>query len=232
MIDSRTIKTPFSGGVDILVKGKMKGSSALLVAVACLTMAAAIGTYFLVQFFSTLLPIAVYGALAIVLYTPVLSKIHGISEVVAGFGFGVMGLGTYVTQTGAIDLVGIAVFVPVSILVGLLLFLNEFPDAEADRIGGRRHLVILMGKRRAAILYVVATAATYLSIIYAVLAGVLPLAVIVALLTLPIAFKACRLVLQEYGDIQKLVPALGLNVIMILVTILLIGVGFVFALFI
>jgi 1,4-dihydroxy-2-naphthoate octaprenyltransferase len=232
MIDSRTIKTPFSGGVDILVNGKMKGSSALLVAVACLTTAAVIGAYFLAQFFLTLLPIAVYGALAIVLYTPVLSKIHGISEVVAGSGFGVMGLGTYVTQTGVIDLVGIAVFVPISILVGLLLFLNEFPDADVDRIGGRRHLVILMGKRRAAVLYVAATAVTYLSIIYAVLAGILPLPVIVAFFTVPIAFKACRLVLQEYGDIQKLVPALGLNVIMILVTILLIGVGFVFALLI
>jgi len=231
MIDSRTIKTPFSGGVDILVKGKMKGSSALLVAVACLMIAAGIGTYFLLQFFSTLLPLVIYGALAIVLYTPVLSKIHGISEVVAGSGFGVMGLGTYVTQTGVIDPVGIAVFVPVSILVGLLLFLNEFPDAEVDRIGGRRHLVILLGRRRAAILYVAATAATYLSIIYAILTGVLPPAIIVALLTLPVAFKACRLVLNEYGDIQKLVPALGLNVIMILVTILLIGVGFVFALF-
>jgi len=232
MIDSRTTKTPFSGGVDILVKGKMKGSSALFVAVACLVMAGAIGTYFLVQFFSTLLPLAVYGALAIVLYTPVLSKIHGISEVVAGSGFGVMGLGTYATQTGIIDQVGIAVFVPVSILVGLLLFLNEFPDAEADRIGGRRHLVILMGKRRAAMLYVVATAATYISIVYAVLVNVLPVAVIVALVTLPIAYRACRLVLKEYDDIQKLVPALGLNVIMILATILLIGVGFLIALFI
>jgi 1,4-dihydroxy-2-naphthoate octaprenyltransferase len=116
--------------------------------------------------------------------------------------------------------------------VGLLLFLNEFPDAEADRIGGRRHLVILMGKRRAAMLYVVATAATYLSIVYAVLVNVLPVAVMLALATLPIAYKACRLVLKEYDDNQKLVPALGLNVIMILATILLIGVGFLIALFI
>jgi len=226
MIDSRTVKTPFSGGVDILVKGKMKGSSALLVAVICLMLAAVIGTYFLLQFFSALLPIAVYGVLAIVFYTPVLSKIHGISEVVAGSGFGVMGLGTYVTQTGVVDQVSLAVFVPVSILVGLLLFLNEFPDAEVDRIGGRRHLVILLGKRRAAALYVIATTATYLSIIYAILAGVLPWTLMVALLTLPIAFKACRLVLQQYDNTQRLVPALGLNVIMILVTILLIGVGF------
>ena len=52
MIDSRTVKTPFSGGVDILVKGEMKGSSALLVAVICLAVAGAIGTYFLMLFFT------------------------------------------------------------------------------------------------------------------------------------------------------------------------------------
>ena len=229
MIDSRTAKTPFSGGVDILVKGEMKGSSALLVAVICLVIAGVIGTYFLMLFFYPLLPLVVYGTIAIVLYTPILSRIHGVSEIIAGSGFGVMGLGTYVTQTGNVDLVGLVVFVPITILVGLLLFLNEFPDVEADRIGGRKHLVILMGKRRSAILYVIATAATYLSIVYSVVVGIAPISVLIALLSLPLAYKACRIVMRECENTSKLVPALGLNVIMILATILLLGVGFLIA---
>jgi 1,4-dihydroxy-2-naphthoate octaprenyltransferase len=228
MIDSRTTKTPFSGGVDILVKGEMKGSSALLVAVICLVIAGVIGTYFLTLFY-TLLPLVVYGTIAIVLYTPILSRIHGVSEIIAGSGFGVMGLGTYVTQTGNVDLVGLVVFVPITILVALLLFLNEFPDVEADRIGGRKHLVILMGKRRSATLYVIATAATYLSIVHSVVVGIAPISVLVALLSLPLAYKACRIVMRECENTSKLVPALGLNVIMILATILLLGVGFLIA---
>jgi 1,4-dihydroxy-2-naphthoate octaprenyltransferase len=228
MIDSRTVKTPFSGGVDILVKREMKGSSALLVAVICLAAAGAIGAYFLMFFFYALLPLAAYGTVAIVLYTPIFSRIHGLSEIIAGSGFGVLGLGTYVTQTGRVDIVGLVVFVPVTILVGLLLFLNEFPDVEADRIGGRKHLVILLGKRRASKLYVIATAATYVSIVYSVVIGAAPVSVLVALLSFPIAYKTCRLVMRECEE-TKLVPALGLNVIMILVTILLLGAGFLIA---
>ena len=47
------------------------------------------------------------------------------SEFVAGSGFGFMGLGAYVTQTGLIDGPGLTVFVPVTILVALLLFLKQ-----------------------------------------------------------------------------------------------------------
>jgi 1,4-dihydroxy-2-naphthoate octaprenyltransferase len=229
MIDARTEKTPFSGGVEILVKGEMSGSSALLVAITCLVVAGLIGAHFLMLFFRALLPLVVYGTVVIVLYTPILSRIHGLSEIVAGSGFGVMGLGTYVTQTGNVDLVGLTNFIPITILVGLLLFLNEFPDVEADRMGGRKHLVILMGKRRAAVLYVIATAVTYISIVCSVLFGLAPASILVSLLSLPIAYKACRLVMKECEDTSKLVPALGLNVIMILLTILLLGVGFLIA---
>ena len=230
MIDSRTVKTPFSGGVEVLVKGEMRSSSALLVAIICLAGAGAIGIYFLTLFLNVLLPLIVYGAIAIVLYTPVLSRIHGLSEIVAGSGFGFMGLGIYATQTGNVDLVGLTVFVPVTILVGLLLFLNEFPDVEADRLGGRKHFVILLGKQRAAALYVFATATTYISIVCSVAFGFAPASVLLALVSLPVAYKACRIVMSECENSSKLVPALGLNVIMILLTILLLGVGFLIAL--
>jgi len=229
MIDSRTVKTPFSGGVEILVNGKMKASYALLVAIASLAVAGAVGVYFLTLFFNVLLPLVVYGTLAIVLYTPILSRIHALSEIVAGSGFGVMGLGVYVTQTGNVDVIAMTVFIPITILVGLLLFLNEFPDVEADRLGGRKHLVILLGQRRAAGLYVIATAATYLSIVCSVAFGLSPASVLVALVPLPIAYKASRIVMKECENTANLVPALGLNVVMILLTILLLGVGFLIA---
>ncbi len=230
MIDSRTVKTPFSGGVEVLVKGKMKGSSALLVAIICLAAAGAIGVYFLTLYFLVLFPLVVYGTVAIVFYTPIISRIHALSEIVAGSGFGVMGLGVYVTQTGHVDLVALTVFIPVTILVDLLLFLNEFPDVEADRLGGRKHLVILLGQRRAAVLYVIGIAATYISIVCSVLFGLAPASILVGLIALPIAYKASRIVMKECENTSKLVPALGLNVVMILLTILLLGVGFLIAL--
>ena len=129
-------------------------------------------------------------------------------------------------EARVVDATGIAVFVPVSILVGLLLFLNEFPDAEADKAAGRRHLVILVGRRKSALVYVTFVVATYFSILLAVLLGASPIAVLVSLIALPIALKAMTVVLKNYDRIPELVPALGLNVIVILSTIGLLAAGF------
>jgi 1,4-dihydroxy-2-naphthoate polyprenyltransferase len=225
-IDAKTPKTPFSGGVDILVKGMMKPSEALTVCLFTIICAALIGVYFLVRLFNVLLPLIVYGAIIIVFYTPVLSRVPALSEIVAGSGFGLMGLGVYVTQTGLIDAAGIVILIPITILVALLLFLNEFPDAEVDRVGGRRHIVILLGKRGSAWLYVAGEAATYASIILAVAVGAAPLPLLLSLLSLPLAYKAGKLTLKNYNLTRELVPALGSNVLFILSTIALMACGF------
>jgi 1,4-dihydroxy-2-naphthoate octaprenyltransferase len=225
-IDARTLKTPFSGGVNVLVKGAMKPSSALLVSVSTFLGAALIGVYFLTLLYTVLLPLVLYGAVTIVLYTPVLSRIHGISELVAGSGFGFMGLGVYVTQARVVDGTGWAIFVPVTILVAMLLFLNEFPDAEVDREAGRRHLVILVGRKWSSRIYLTALIATYASIILSVILQAAPWTILVSLLTLPVALSAARGVLTNYERTPEMIPAMGMNVITILSTILLIAVGF------
>ena len=225
-IDARTTKTPFSGGVSILVEGKMKPATAFGVGLLCLIGACGIGMYFLARQFYPLFPILLYGLVAICLYTPVFSRIHALSEIVAGTGFGFMGLGAYVTQARVVDAAGIAVFVPVSILVGLLLFLNEFPDVEADKAAGRKHVVILFGRKTSAWIYVIFLVATYLSILLSVAMTAAPLAVLISLITTPIAYKAMRIVLKNYDRIPELVPAMGLNVTIILSTIALLAAGF------
>jgi 1,4-dihydroxy-2-naphthoate octaprenyltransferase len=231
-IDERTMKTPFSGGVEVIVRGQMKPTAAFSVAAACLVGAAVIGVYFLAQMFYLLIPLILYGAFIIVFYTPILSRVHAVSETIAGSGFGLMGLGTYATQAGIIDGSGLAVFVPVTILVALLLFLNEFPDAEVDKLAGRRHTVILIGKKRSSWLYAFFLGATYVSIIVSVLARAAPLAALIALVTTPLAYKAARITLRSYDKIPDLVPALGLNVIVILSTISLLAVGFLIGAFV
>jgi 1,4-dihydroxy-2-naphthoate octaprenyltransferase len=225
-IDARTVKTPFSGGVDLLVEGKMKPSAAFITGLTCLVGATVIGVYFLSRVFYPLFPLLVYGLIAIALYSPVVSRIPALSETVAGSGFGFMGLGVYVTQTGAIDGTGISIFVPIAILVGLLLFLNEFPDTEPDKAAGRRHLVVLFGKKRAAWIYVAGLVLTYASILLAVATGAAPFTALVCLITTPIAYKAAKIAIRNYDRTPELVPALASNVLVILSTILLLGVGF------
>ena len=225
-IDEKTTKTPFSGGVDILIRGQMKPTAAFSVALGCLVGAGLIGVYLLTQMLYLLLPLMLYGAFIIVFYTPVLSRIPALSETIAGSGFGLMGLGTYATQAATIDASGLAIFVPVTILVALLLFLNEFPDAEVDKLAGRRHAVILIGKKNSSWVYAFFLSATYISIVLAVVTRAAPFTTLIALITTPLAYKAARIALKSYEHIPDLVPALGLNVIVILSTISLLAAGF------
>ena len=225
-IDAQTVKTPFSGGVDVLVNKQMTPTSALAVCIACILGAALIGVYFLARMFIVLIPLIIFGAVAIVLYTPIIARIHGLSEIVAGAGFGLMGVGTYATQTARIDAASWFICVPITILVAMLLFLNEFPDADIDKTAGRHHVVILLGRRRSAWVYVACLAGTYASIAIGVMVRAAPLTVLISLATIPLAFKAGRITLANYDRTPNLIPAMGANVLTILFTILLIAAGF------
>jgi len=230
-VDQMTVKTPFSGGVDVLVKGHIRPSTAFLFGLCCLLGAALVGIYFVRIFFWPMLAIVVYGGLSIYFYTPYLSRLHGVSEIIAGTNFGLMGLGAYVTQTGLISATALSVFVPVSILVGMLLFLNEFPDIEADRSAGRRHLMLLLGRKMASRLYVLLLVSVYISIVLPVLMGVTPLSSMIALATGPLAWTAGRIVVKSYDKIDSLARAMALNVLIVLGTTALISLGLLLGIF-
>jgi 1,4-dihydroxy-2-naphthoate octaprenyltransferase len=120
----------------------------------------------------------------------------------------------------------------VSILVGLLLFLDEFPDVEADRMAGRRHLVILLGRRKASRLYVALLILLYFLVVLFVGLKILPLTCLLLLATGWLSYKASYITLKNYDDVGGIVPALAFNVLIILTGISLIGVGLVLGAFI
>ena len=60
-----------------------------------------------------------------------------------------IGLGSFYVQTGVIELSAVYIGIIVGILSASVLFINSFPDYDADRSKGRRSLVILLGKQKA-----------------------------------------------------------------------------------
>jgi len=92
-----------------------------------------------------------------------------------------------------------------------LLLLNEFPDEEADRAGGRKNLVLMLGRKGAALVYAAAAVLTPTGIVVAVALGALPVHALAA--TLPSLLLA-RPLAWALGDMQEPVPvpALGANV--------------------
>jgi 1,4-dihydroxy-2-naphthoate octaprenyltransferase len=228
-IDLRTKRTPFSGGSGILPARLLNPRHVFWFGVISFLLAVPIGIYFVVTVGWLLLSVILIGAICILLYTPFLTKL-GWPEWAPGLGLGTLPiLGFYFVQTSAYSLPAIIAAIPSGILVHNLLLLNEFPDAEADREAGRKTLPITIGKLKASILYSALTSIVYLWIISAAIAGLMPLFSLVALLTLPIAVRAIRGAVKYREEAGKLVSAMRDNVLVVLLTQVFLGVGYVIA---
>ncbi|MCP8312611.1 MAG: prenyltransferase [Candidatus Methylarchaceae archaeon HK01B] len=232
-IDLRTKRTPFSGGSGILTSGLLEPKRVYLFGIACLFLVILIGIYFVFIYKLSMLPIVVLGALLVFSYTPYITKLPGITEILGpGLGFGLMVLGIFFTQTGVYSMTAIVVSFIVGLLVANLLLLNEFPDVEADKSTGRKHLPIILGRKKAAKVYCSITGLAYISIIVGVLVGTLPLLGLLSLVTLPLGIKVMKGVLNYHSKIDFLIPYLATNVFVVLLVPFLLSIGLIISVYV
>jgi 1,4-dihydroxy-2-naphthoate octaprenyltransferase len=225
-IDLVAKRTPFSGGSGILPAGLLTPRQALWLGLGALIITIPIGIFFVIVSGWQLLPLLLVAALFILLYSPFILK-QPWPEWVAGTGLGALPiLGLYFVQTGAYTWPVVVAAVPSFFLVHNLLLLNEFPDAEADVKANRKTLPLTIGKKNAAIFYTVVAVGVYVWIFACVTARVMPVWTLLALLTIPLAIRAINGALHN-DDPSKLMPGMAANVMMVLSTQLLLGIGFI-----
>jgi len=227
-IDLKTKRTPFSGGSGILPAAQMTPRQVFWLGMGSFLLAVPIGVYFVIVAGWALLPLLLVAAFCTLLYTPLLTRL-GWPEWAPGAGMGTLPvLGTYFIQVTDYTGAAIIAAIPSGILVHNLLLLNEFPDIPADREAGRRTLPITIGKNGAWLIYSVLTIGVYIWIAYWVAVGEMPLFALIALLTLPFALKAIWGG-RKYNDMSQLVPAMANNIMVVLLTQFLLGVGYILA---
>ena len=163
------------------------------------------------------MPILVAGGFATLAYTNLLARAW-IGEIAAGLGLGALPvIGTSMVMDGLVGQAAVAASVPAFLMTFNLLFLNEFPDEAADRSGGRRNLVLLLGRPLAARVYVAAALLVPLWIGGAVALGSLPPAALAALAPSVFLGKPVQWAVRNpEGDVP--IPALAANVIWNLAT--------------
>ena len=227
-VDLETKKTPFSGGSGALPDGLISPRQALWLGLASFLLTIPIGVYFVLVRGWLLLPLLLIAAVCILIYTPLILKLRW-PEWAPGLGMGALPvMGAYFVQTAEYTWPLVVAAIPSGILVHNLLLLNEFPDVEADRKAERKTTPITMGKAKASILYSVLTVVVYLWIIGGVVAGQMPPFSLIALLTLPFAIKAIR-GSRKHEEMDKFIPAMASNVQVVLLTQLLLGIGYILA---
>ena len=225
-LDFKTVRTPFSGGSGTLPERPEFSGKALGTAWTTFAITALIGLYFLWVRGWGLLPLGLLGLIVILAYTSWFTRNPLLCLVAPGLGFGTfMVMGTHFALTGEYSWPAfIASLVPF-FLVSNLLLLNQFPDVDADRTVGRRHLPLVIGRRASSIVYGAFLLFTYLAIAAGVYLGQFPAWGLLGLLTVVLAIPATLGAYRYADEPEKLTPALGMNVILNIATPVLLAVG-------
>lgn len=225
-LDLITQRTPFSGGSGALPQTPSAAPQVLAVALAMLAGVLVIGAYFLWLRGWPMVLIGVGGVGLMVAYTRWITRSPWLCLLAPGLGFGpVMVLGSVVALGGHIDGAAVVSAAVTWLLVSELLLINQFPDVEADRRVGRRHLPIVLGLPLASHWISGLLLGAFALIAVGQIGGLLPAAAWLAWLTLPAAlWVVCRLprVLDEH---DALMQVMSVNVMTLLATLALLTAG-------
>ena len=210
-IDLRTTRTPFSGGSGTLPAGRLSLRATRVFAYTCALAGGLIGGWFAVRLGPLFALLMAVGAAAVLFYSDVLARV-GVGELAAGLGLGALPVwGSAWVQGPPPGTAALWAGVPAFFMTFDLLLLNEFPDEEADRAGGRRNLVLMLGRKGAALVYAGAAALAPLAIVAAVGLKAFPPVALVAVVP---SLLLAKPLLWAFGDTREPVPipALGANV--------------------
>ncbi|MGA2332778.1 MAG: prenyltransferase [Syntrophales bacterium] len=203
-------KNPYTGGSGVLTGGLLPAEYVLAAAIVCYLIGIAIAIYLTIMVGWPVLLFAAIGVFSSVFYTmpPIRYGYRGFGEFSLLINFGpVICLGAFYVQTRSIAWEPFVIsFVP-GFLMWSMIVINEIPDYEEDREAGKLNLVARLGRKAGVILYVAGLVCAYATVFLSASLGVTSFGVLLALLTLPVAYDACRILNKNYMDKIRMAPA-------------------------
>jgi 1,4-dihydroxy-2-naphthoate polyprenyltransferase len=206
-IDKITKRTKFSGGTGVLPEKLLDPDVVYRIGIVFLTIGALLGIYFVAARGVTIAIILGFAILAIYFYSTRIVN-SGLGEVFVLIKGIMIVLGSFYVQVGSIEPTAIYVGIIIGILSASVLFINSFPDYDADRNSGRRTLVILLGKQKAVKIISVPVIAPYILITIGIFVGYIKPASVVCFSSLPYAVKIIKHI-GEHDCLDKFVPTMA-----------------------
>ncbi len=209
---------PFTGGSRFIQNGVLSRRQMLAWGLGLLLAVAVIGLYLVSQTGPRLLGLGLLGVLIGWGYSasPLSLNSRGLGELAVLAGFSLLPLGAYLVQTGELSGQLLEVSLPVGLLTTNLLYINQFPDREADIRAGKRHWVARLTPRTARWGYVAIALLAWLILAALILAGVLPPLAWLAMLPAVLSFRAARILLAHAGQPARLAPAIVMTILAML----------------
>ncbi|MBI5377454.1 MAG: prenyltransferase [Thaumarchaeota archaeon] len=227
-IDTETKRTKFSGGTGVLPEGLLKPKEVYVAGVIALILGTAIGGYFIFVNGITIAIILAFAIISIYFYSTRIVD-SGLGEVFVAIKGTMIVLGTYFVQTSEIIAEPVLGGIVLGVLSSMVLFVNSFPDFDADKASGRKTLVIVLGKKKAASAIWIFPSAAYGVIIIGVITHVLPILSLITLFSIPLLIKSVLGLKQSFDNAEKLVPVMSSCVLYSRITGVLLVLSFLFS---
>jgi len=229
-LDLKTERTPFSGGSGTLPANPDMAGTTLATAWITFALTAFIGVFFMFIRGLALLPLGAAGLILIFGYTTWFTRKPFLCLIAPGLGFGpFMVMGTHFVLTGAYTWTAFVASLVPFFLVSNLLLLNQFPDVAADRSIGRKHFPITIGRKNSSYVYGLFLLLTYLTLGGGVFFNWLPAKALIGMVTAAVAVPASIGAYRYHADMEKLLPYMGMNVVINILTPILMAAGLLIA---
>lgn len=207
--------TPFSGGSRVIQDSELRPWAVLAMAILFFLLGIATGIWFLYQGRLLVIPIGLLGLFAGWAYSapPLQFMSRGWGETVIFFAFGpLVTLGTHYVITGDLSLTAFLTGIPQGFFITAVIWINQFPDYEADSKAGKTNLVVRLGPGPARYVYCAIMLAPFLAVILMIAAGAYSFLAMFSFIAFPPALKAMRIAWKEYLSHQGIVPAQALTI--------------------
>ncbi|MEA2038990.1 MAG: 1,4-dihydroxy-2-naphthoate octaprenyltransferase [Thermodesulfobacteriota bacterium] len=222
--------TPFSGGSRAIQDGGLAPRTILFMALFFFAIGFTVGIWLICLNRSLVIPIGLLGLGAGWAYSapPLQLMSRGWGEAVIFFAFGpLVTLGTYYVMSGSLSWPAFAIGVPQGFFIAGVIWINQFPDYEADRMANKRNLVVRLGPGYSRYLYCVIMSMAFVIVFFLIGVAGFSYLIMLSFMAFPLAMKAMRILWREYLSHEGTVPAQVLTIQTLIAHGLLLSLGIV-----
>ena len=222
--------TPFSGGSRVIQDGEVAPWVVLMMAVSFFALGIISGIWFVSQGRPLVLLIGFLGLVAGWTYSapPLQLMSRGWGEVLIFFAFGpLVTLGTYYVISGSLSWAAFALGFPQGFFIAGVIWINQFPDYQADRDAGKNNLVVRWGPKMSRHLYCAILLLAFISVFFLVSIVGISYFIMLSFVALPLGLKAMRILWREYLSHEGVIPAQALTIQVLIVHGALLSLGLV-----
>lgn len=202
-------RNPFSGGKKTIVDDKLSIIETAVIAFFTLAAAFIIGVSIAYFREPAVFWIGMAGGVLAVFYSlpPFKLNYNGLGEVAVGLTFGpLIVIGMYVMLTGTLNWNVALIGMPLGFLITNVLWINQYPDYEADIKGNKRNWLVRIGKESGIKVYVLLYVFAYASMAGLAWADHNPYWLL-GLISLPLAVRSVRTAAANLGNLPAFIKA-------------------------